>query len=160
MTRNLDVTGGIEHVALVKLATKRIVDEFANLRLIIISYDEHEVRFEIKIEERYNSYSNAHFAFRPDIFVRRASEKKTEDFEKKNWKGIFDSHAILFEAETEPKNIFSNTLKMAAYQKIKSDSYGREMYAFVLVCWEDAILPENIEPFDEIWKFSKEVEKQ
>jgi len=160
MTRNLDTTGGAEHVALVKLTTKKIIDEFASLRHILISYDEHEVRFDIKIEEKYDSYSNAHFDFRPDIFVRCASKKKLDDFEKKNWKGIFDSNAILFEAETNPKNIFSNILKMAAYQKIKTDGYGREAYAFVLVCYEDAVLPNSIEPFDAVWKFSREVKPQ
>jgi hypothetical protein len=154
MTRNLDTTGGAEHVALVKLATKKIIDEFANLRHILISYDEHEVKFEIKIQERYDGYTNAHFDFRPDIFVRCAG-KELKGFQKKSWKNIFDSHAILFEAETEPKNIFGNVLKMAAYQKIKSDAFGREAYAFVLVCYEDAVLSESIEPFDAVWKFPR-----
>ena len=158
MTRNLNTTGGVEHVALVKLASKKVIDDFANLRIILVSYDEHEVRFEIKIEERYDSYTNAHFNFRPDILVR--CSRKEDPLSKKEWKSILDSHTIIFEAETDPQNIFRNVLKMAAYKQIKSDGFGREYYAFVLVCYEDAVLPESIEPFDEVWKFPREVKSQ
>ena len=145
--------GGEGHITLVKLTTKRIVDTFPDLRYILISFEEQELRMDIKIRDGYTGYTNTTFNFRPDIVVRVLSKK--EDFTKHKWNSILDSSVILFEAETNPQNFFQNHLKMTAYKKIKKDVYGRYGYAFVLVCWSDSKLPENCEPFDEIWKFDK-----
>jgi hypothetical protein len=153
LKRGSATSGKEEHVELVKLATKKIVDTFQNLRVIHISYEQFDMQFEISIaESRDRDYTNTYFTLRPDIMVRAENRWK----EHQPWLSIMDSNAIVFEAETDPKNIFSNVLKMEAFKKIKSDSYGRIGYAFVLVCWEDAALPQNIEPFDEVWKFPRD----
>lgn len=62
---------------------------------------------------------------------------------------------IVFEAETNPRNIFKNAIKIEGYKRVRNDRLGRSSYGLVLVCWDDAKLPENIEPFDEVWKFSR-----
>lgn len=157
MKRGLGTSGKDEHVELVKLATKRIVDTFQNLRYILISYEQHEMEFELKVKEGEHGYTNANFTLRPDIVLRAENTGKGSSImdDAKLWKSIMDSGAIVFEAETDPKNIFHNVLKLEAYRKIKAESFGRAAYAFVLVCWNDAILPKNIAPFDEVWKFPR-----
>lgn len=149
--RGLATSGGKEHVELVKLATKRIIDQFQNLRDIQISYEDREFSIDLRLKDSQHGYSNASFEFRPDIIVR--AENKRRDDEK--WDSILDSSAIVFEAETDPKKIFGNVLKIEAYKTMKMRPWGRQQYAFVLVVWADAVLPQNIEPFDEVWKFEK-----
>lgn len=157
MKRGSGTSGKDDHVELVKLATKRIVDCFENLRHILVSYEQQNMNFELKIKDSAYGETFAHFEFRPDIVVRAENTGKGSSImdDVKVWKTIMDSHAIVFEIETDPRNIFSNILKIEAYKKIRSEYYGRAAYAFVLVCWNDAILPNNIEPFDEVWKFSR-----
>jgi hypothetical protein len=157
MKRGAGTSGKDEHVELVKLATKRIVDTFQNLRHILISYEQHEMQFELKVKEGEYGYTNAHFTLRPDIVVRAENKGKGESIadDAKLWKSIMDSNAIVFEAETDPKTIFHNVLKLEAYRKIKAEAYGRAAYAFVLICWDDAVLPKNVDPFDEVWKFPR-----
>jgi len=155
MKRSLDTSGGEEHVYLVKRAVKRVIDEMAGLRVITISFEDSEFQFEVTIREDRDSYTNAHFSFRPDMIVRAKNTSGSPIYSEKTWTKITDSSAIVFEAETDPKNFFNNAIKVEAYKKIKGDSYGRFGYSFVLVCWEDAKLPKNIEPFDEVWRFSK-----
>ena len=154
MKRGLAAGGGSEHVALVKLASKRIIDDFDDLREMMIDYEPTELRLAIKIDERWGSgYSTANFDFRPDIVVRTSREVDPE----KPWVTIKDSMCIVFEAETYPINIFRNNIKIEGYKRVRADRLGRASYALVLVCWEDAKIPKDIEPFDEVWKFSREV---
>lgn len=160
--RTIQTGGGADHITLVKLASHRIVNEFEGLKGIAVNYEGREFQFDIKIKETgYEGYTNANFEFRPDITVRHfhESEENRSSYEEVPWKSIFDSNFICFEAETDPKNIFNNALKMAAYTQIKGreNPIGRRSYAFVLVCWDDAKLPKSIEPFDTVWKFSKDV---
>jgi len=157
MKRGSATGGKDEHVELVKLATKRIVDTFQNLRYILLSYEQHNLEFEIKVKEGEFGYTNANFTLRPDIVVRAENKAKGSTIadDATLWKSIMDSHAIVFEIETDPRNIFKNILKLEAYRKIKGEAYGRAAYAFVLVCWDDAVLPKNIDPFDEVWKFPR-----
>lgn len=166
MKRGAGTGGKDEHVQLVKLASKKIIDTFQNLRYILVSYEKQELKLQITVRDGMYGETNAHFELRPDIVLRaenigkdgrspfRTGIERIVDDEDKNWKSIMDSHAIVFEAETDPRNLFSNVLKLDAYRKLRA--YGRAQYAFVLVCWDDAKLPENVEPFDEVWKFPKE----
>ena len=152
MKRGLYTSGGKEHIELVKLTSRRIIDTFDDLREIMIDYEPTELRIAIKIDERWGSgYSQANFDFRPDIVVRtsRGYDEETP------WITIKDSMCIVFEAETDPRNIFKNNIKIEGYKRVKNDKMGRASYSLVLVCWDDAKLPENIEPFDEVWKFNK-----
>lgn len=154
MPRSLGTSGGNEHVALVQLACKKIIEDFPDLRYILVSFDEHEAEFNIRIQDKYEGFTNSTFSFRPDILIR-VLRKRDESDTRKKWRSILDSAAIMFEAEIDPRNIFKNILKLAAYKKMKADSFGREAFAFVLVCWSDAQLPKNIEPFDDVWKFGR-----
>lgn len=157
MKRGAGTSGKDEHVELVKLTTKKIVDTFQNLRYIIISYEQQNMKFELQVKTGEYGYTNAHFELRPDIVLRAENKGKGDSImdDAKQWKSILDSNAIVFEVETDPKTIFHNVLKLDAYRKIKAEAYGRAAYAFVLVCWDDAVLPKNIDPFDEVWKFPR-----
>jgi hypothetical protein len=157
MKRGAGTSGSDEHVELVKLATKRIVDTFQNLRYILISFEQHEMKFDIEIKDALHGFTNAHFELRPDIVLRAENTGKGSSImdDAKLWKSIMDSTAIVFEAETDPANIFHNILKLDAYRRIKAESFGRAAYAFVLVCWDNAVLPRNVDPFDEVWKFPR-----
>lgn len=152
MKRGLNTSGGPEHIALVKLASKKIIETFDDLKEIMIDYEPTELRIAIKIDERWGSgYSQANFDFRPDIVVRTSKEF---DYDKP-WVTIKDSICIVFEAETNPRNIFNNAIKIEGYKRVRNDRLGRSSYGLVLVCWNDATLPEKIEPFDEVWKFDR-----
>jgi len=153
MERGSGTSGSEEHVLLVKLTTKRIIDTFPNLKHIQISYEPtNEMNFEIKIEDSqypYGSHSNV--SFRPDIILR--AQHGLKQFSDVAWSCITDSRAIIFEVETDPKNFFTNLLKKAAYQQLREKN--RTEYSFILVCWEDTKLPDKITPFDEVWRFPK-----
>jgi len=156
MKRGSATSGGQEHIELVKLATKRIVDRFVNLHFIIISYEAREFSFELKIADKRGYHrAFASLEFRPDIFVEHESEE-LKTFENVPWTNILDSGAIVIEAETDPHNFFNNLLKCESYKRIRAKS--RKTYAFVLVVWDDAKLPKNIEPFDEVWRFPRKKE--
>ena len=151
MKRGSATSGKEEHISLIKLTTKRIVETFENLKHIQISYEPtDEMNFEVKIEDSEYAYrSHSHVGFRPDIILR--AEHGLKQFSNVEWSGITDSRAIVFEIETNPMNIFKNLIKIAAYKQIRQRN--RTMYSFVLVCWDDAKLPEKIDPFDEVWQF-------
>ena len=154
----MKIGGNKGHITLIQLATKRLVDKFADkIESINISFEEHAFRMEIKVQIDPYGFTNANFDFRPDIaaHVIPRQTKGRLFGESEEWKSILDSSWWIFEAETTPRNIFKNIVKIEAYKKIKGNSYGRQAYGFILVCWDDAKLPENIEPFDEVWKFKK-----
>jgi len=154
--KRLKIGGSNEHIYLVKVAAKKLIDAY-DLREINLTFEDPMFRMEIKIHTRgtEDQYTNANFDFRPDISARIFKHNQQETFEHKPWKNILDSTWLVFEAEIDPTNIFSNIIKMEAYRKIKSNNYGREVYAFVLVVFDDVPLPSAIEPFDEVWKFPR-----
>jgi len=139
-------------VELVKLATKRLLDEFEEVNEMMINYEaEVDVNVEFGDHRGYGRTSTS-FNFRPDILVTTTKYKLNEEVDPENRK-IWQAHRVFFEAETDPRNIFRNTLKIECYKKMKK---GRiHECAFVLVCFEDAKLPKNTAPFDEVWTFKK-----
>jgi len=154
MKRGSATSGKEEHVELVKLTVKKIVDTFSNLKNIQIAFEkEDELRFDFKIDDSQHSWTHASIAFRPDIVLH--VEEGLRKYSDVEWSCITDSRAIVFEIESNPQNFFSNLIKRAAYSEIRKRN--RTQYSFVLVCWEDAKLPENISPFDEVWKFHRKV---
>lgn len=153
MKRGSATSGGDEHITLVRLATKRIVDRFMNLHYILISYEAHEFTFELTIKDKTGYHrSYASLEFRPDILVDHEN-KQLRRFENEEWTSILDSSAVVFEAETDPRHFFANRLKSESYKRIKAKN--RQAYAFVLVVWDDAKVPKDFEPFDEVWAFPK-----
>lgn len=150
MRLSLQDSGGIEHVALVKLASHKIIDEFESLYEIQVRYEPENIKVEFKLNEQFGkTILTSGFDLRPDIV---AIHNKVTG---KDYFGNDISNTVwnIIEAETNPKNIFHNKLKMLAYEKIKEDH--ENYYYFILVCWSDAKLPDSIEPFNEVWKFDK-----
>lgn len=141
---------------LVKLATKRLLDEFEEVKEIVINYEaEVDVNVEFGDRRGYGRMSTS-FNFRPDILVTTTKYMREEEVDPDKRK-IWQSHRVFFEAETDPRNIFRNVMKIECYKKMKK---GRiHECAFVLVCFEDSKLPKNTAPFDEIWLFPKKKEK-
>ncbi|MHA1286001.1 MAG: hypothetical protein ACTSPB_01235 [Candidatus Thorarchaeota archaeon] len=108
-----------------------------------------------------SGYTNARFSFRPDMVV--CTFKKRDDklrFSDRKWEKFEDSNWIVFEAETNPRNIFNNLLKMTAYETIRAKpQLGRVAYAFVLLTftkYEKFLAKRSIDPFDEAWLFNEE----
>ena len=150
------IGGGKQHVDLVKLAIKKLVDEYMDkVKSLFVEFEDSHFGFEFKIHKDQWDTTHGSFTFKPDI-VARIETKKDIIFNKKDrWLDITDSNTLIFEAENDPHNIFSNTLKMEAYRMVKANDYGRQTYAFILVCWSDAKLPDILEPFDAVWRFEK-----
>lgn len=155
MKLTLQSGGGPDHVALVKLASHKIIEEFEALREIQVRYEPENVQVEFKINEKWGkTILTSGFDLRPDVVVIH---------DKVTGKTLFGDDMIhtawtIIEAETKPKNIFRNKLKMLAYEKMKQDH--ENYYFFILVCWADAKLPEDTKPFDEVWTFDKSNIKQ
>lgn len=148
--------GKKEHVALIKLALKKLIDEFTDrMKSFKASFEDKHfgIDFRIELGESW-SHADGHFNLIPDI-VAEIEVKEDVFLTKRKWKSILDSSTLIFEAETNPANIFRNIMKMEAYSMVKKSTYGRSKYAFILVCWEDAKLPDVLDPFDAVWKFSK-----
>jgi len=148
--------GKEEHIALTKLALKKLIDEYTDmLKGFKVAFEDKHfgINFRIELGESW-SHADGSFQLIPDIVAD--IEPKEDIFMKgRKWKSIADSRTLIFEVETSPTNIFQNIMKMQAYSMVKNEPYGRSHYAFILVCWEDAKLPEILEPFDAVWKFSK-----
>ncbi len=141
---------------LVKLASKRLLDEFEEIKEIFVNYEE-EVDVNVQFGElRGYGRTSTSFNFRPDILVTTAKYMLDEEIDPERRK-IWQAHRVFFEAETDPRNIFKKVLKLECYKKMKRG--GIHECAFVLVCFEDAKLPENTAPFDEVWLFPKKEEK-
>lgn len=138
---------------LVKLASKRLIDEFEEINEILVNYEaELDVNVQFGDRRGYGRTSTS-FNFRPDILVTTTKYIMEDEIDPEKRK-IWQAHRVFFEAETKPHRIFNNTLKIECYKKMKKG--GIHECAFVLVCWEDAKLPKNTSPFDEIWKFRKD----
>lgn len=148
--------GKKQHVALIKLALKKLIDEYTvRMKGFKATFEDKHfgIDFEIELGESW-SHADGHFTLIPDI-VAEIEPKEDVFLTKRKWKSIFDSSTLIFEAETNPANIFRNTLKLEAYRRVKSSDYGRSKYAFILVCWENAKLPDILDPFDAVWRFPK-----
>jgi len=149
------IGGKKEHIALVKLASIRLINDMSDrLEGFTLSFEDKHfgINFRLELGESW-SHADGHFNLIPDIVAQ--IEPKTDIMIKgRKWHSIIDSRTLIFEAETDPRNIFQNVMKMMAYAMVKKD-YGRGRYAFILVCREDARLPDNIEPFDEVWRFTE-----
>lgn len=153
----MKIGGKKEHIALVKLATKKVIDDFADrLEGFKVSFEEKHFGFDFKIARDQWSMTHGSFTFKPDI-VAWIEPRKDITFGKDRgrWKSIIDSRCLIFEVETNPRKIFRDILKIEAYRRVKSSDYGRGTYAFILVCWREAKLPDIVEPFDEVWRFDR-----
>ena len=150
--RSIKSSGGSDHVELVKLATKRIIDEFEEVNEIVINYEQ-EIHVNIKpdFETRFGR-TNVKFDFRPDIAVTTTKFMVNEEVDPEKRK-IWQAHRVFFEAETKPSRLFKNLLKIECYRKMRKGGFLE--FAFVLVCFEDAKLPKNTAPFDEVWTFKR-----
>ncbi len=161
MTRALGAGGGPKHTALVRWAAKKIIDGYDELTAIDMDFESDDVRLDIRIDTELGrvGHTRAHFIFRPDIVVRFKRMKERDYSVEQEWKNIHDSRAWLIEAETDPRNIFSNVIKIEGYRRLINERIGRWAYALILVCYDDAVFPENrirqetpsVKPFDELW---------
>lgn len=142
-----------------------IVDRFDTMEQLAINYEETMgTRIDINVQDYDRAISVRSIDFRPDIHVRHTppEERGVRGHElfglmkESTWTRIEDSRHIVFEVETDPRSIFRNALKMAYYQRMTDDEHGRKMFAFVLVVKEDAKLPEDTAPFDEVWRIPEE----
>lgn len=169
--RGLENSGGPKHIAMVKEAVKRVLDEFDTMNRLLFQFELtmgprisfHEDKF-----ERYGLTQS--IDFRPDILIshfprdqRRATQKGhnqmrryTQEQEEKGWESIQDSNYIVIEVETDPMRAFKqNVLKHAYYSRLKDERkrrHARFRYAFVLVTSLDAKVPEDIGPYDVLWR--------
>lgn len=151
----MKIGGKKEHIALVKLASIRLINDLSDrLEGFNLSFEDKHFGIDFKLELGESwSHADGHFNLIPDI-VAQINPRTELLIKGRKWHSIIDSRTLIFEAETDPRNIFHNAMKMMAYAHVKRD-YGRGRYAFILVCREDAKLPDNIDPFDEVWKFSE-----
>lgn len=155
--RSISGGGGESHTALIRAAAKKIIDSEDALMGISLTFEERAVELDIKIDTELGrvGYSRASFSFRPDI-VARFNLKRDPRILDQKWTGIHDSGAWIVEAETDPRKIFKEVIKIEGYKRLTADrDIGRYSYALILACWEGAIFPdpENIEPFDALWLF-------
>ena len=141
---------------LVKLASKRIIDEFEEINEIVLNYEQ-EIHVNVKpdFESRFGR-TNVSFDFRPDIAVTTTKFEHKEEIDPDKRK-IWQAHRVFFEIETDPRNLFKNTLKIECYKKMNRGGFYE--FAFVLVCWDDAKLPKSTAPFEEIWAFPRPEEQ-
>jgi len=166
MGRTITSGGGESHSKLIRLASYHIIESFSDLQQIALCYENDHFRLDIKIQnpgfEGALGYTNVAFTFRPDILLRHPGTEwvRPSISDERAWTGIRDSPTIILEAETNPKNFYDNAVKCAAYDQIRKDrNIGRRAYAFVLVCWNDAQIPDDPSPFDEVWKFDRVTEE-
>lgn len=158
MQRSLDSSGGSDHIRLVKLASKKVIDEFDYLQEILIQYERTDIAAKISLSDKWYHRTNVSFEMRPDIIVLTGEPMENGDFGRH----ISTTRTTIIEAETDPRTLFKNTFKIEAYRRIK---FGRRRKVdvdpsikFILACFDDAKVPKKTAPFDEIWTF-KRVEK-
>lgn len=153
--------GGGLHVALTKAAIVRMMNRFDTVSVMSINFEEnHSPKIQFGMD-RFNHYMNRSIDFRPDFVIRHNPYRFEGDDrgfgypEPEMWDGLEWSQQILFEVETDPKNMFNKRkLKIEYYRLIKEDERnGRFSWAFVLVLPEGmgSKVPEG-HPFDEVWE--------
>ncbi len=160
MQRSLDTSGGSDHIKLVKLASKKVIDEFDYLQQILIQYERTDISAKLNLSEKWYHRTNVSFEMRPDIIVLTGEPKKDKDYGR----FISTTRTTIIEAETNPKNLFKNTFKIEAYRRIKFGSRKHvdidPTIKFILACFDDAKLPKNTVPFDEVWTFARSQEEE
>ena len=169
--RGLENSGGPKHIFMVKEAVKRVLDEFDTMNRILIQFELTQMPKVSFHEDKYDkNRMSQSIDFRPDVILthipreqRKASQKGFNEMrrysnkiEEKGWESIQDSNYIIIEVETTPKRAFrQNILKHAYYSRMKDERTSRNAryrYAFVLVASMTAPVPEDIEPFDVLWR--------
>lgn len=155
MQRSLDTSGGSDHIKLVKLASKKVIDEFDYLQEILIQYERTDINAKINLSEKWYHRTNVSFDMRPDIMVLTGEPKENGAYGRH----ISTTRTTIIEVETDPRNLFKNTFKIEAYRRIKFGSRKHvdvdPAIKFILVCFDDAKLPETTVPFDEVWTFKR-----
>lgn len=155
MQRSLDTSGGSDHIKLAKLASKKVIDEFDYLQEILIQYERTDINAKINLSEKWYHRTNVSFDMRPDIMVLTGEPKENGAYGRH----ISTTRTTIIEVETDPRNLFKNTFKIEAYRRIKFGSRKHvdvdPAIKFILVCFDDAKLPENTAPFDEVWTFKR-----
>ena len=166
----MEHSGGPLHIKMVKEAVKIIADRFSTMNKIMIQFEPwHKVNMRFQ-EDRYEKFMHTpQLDFRPDIMLshmppdKRKAQKKGlhasfNYMDEKVWETIEDSTHVIFEVETDPRNIFRSILKIEYYKRMKDERQRRNarlQYSFVLVAPEGAKLPADTEPFDEVWTIPK-----
>lgn len=162
-SRSLSSGGGDLHRALTKATILRAINRFHATYLITIDFEEvhqPQVRFST---DRHSHILTRSLNFRADMVIRhnpyRFDKGRYSFPEPEDWDGIEWSQQILFEIETNPRNIFNDRkLKIEYYRMVKEDeTHGRFGWAFVLVIPEGKTkgIPKD-HPFDEIWEITPE----
>lgn len=155
MQRSIATSGGSDHIKLVKLASKKAIDDFDYLQEILIQYERTDIAASISLSERWYHRTNVSFEMRPDIMVLTGEPVDDKTFGRH----ISTTFTTIIEVETDPRKLFKNTFKIEAYKRMKSGSKitvnDVPTVKFILVCFDDAKLPENTSPFDEIWTFER-----
>lgn len=164
-SRGMENSGGALHVAMVKETVKMIAERFATMNRFMVQFEPWERVQMTWHMDRYEKTYLPRIDFRPDIILQHTPPEKREANSKgiqasfnyhdeKVWETIEDSTHVVFEVETKPSAIFRNKLKLAYYAKMKDNrdrGGARLKYAFILVVPEGSTLPEDTEPFDEVW---------
>ena len=172
--RGLENSGGPQHIYMVKEAVKRVLDEFDTMNRLLLQFEMTQMPRVSFHQDRYDKNSmSQRIDFRPDIMLshiprdqRKAAQKGlselrrySNELEEKGWESIQDSNCIIIEVEMNPMRAFKqNVLKHAYYSRLKDErhrSNARFRYAFVLVAPTGVKVPEDIEPYDELWTIPK-----
>jgi len=149
-------SGGSDHVTLVKLASKKVIDEFDYLQQILVQYERTDIHADVRLSEKWYHRTNVALEMRPDIIVVTGEPKEEKGYGR--YIGI--NQITIIEAETDPRNIFKNLFKIEVYKRMKSGGRGvdvRDPVTFILACFDDAKLPKNTAPF-EVWTFPRSLD--
>ena len=156
--RSIITSGGSDHVYLVKMATKKVIDEFDYLQEFLVQYERTDIHGSVSLSEKWYHRTNVSFELRPDVIVL-TGQLGTD---KKGIMNVMSDKTIIIEAETDPRNLFKNIFKIETYKKIKKASINvidkEPELKFILVCFEDAKIPKDYSPFDEVWLFPRQAE--
>ena len=173
--RGLESSGGPKHIYMVKEAVRRVLDEFDTMTRLLFQFELSQRPKVVFHEDRFDRHSMSQsIEFRPDILIshipkeeRKATQggfselrRYSNELDEKVWESIQDSNYIIIEVETNPMRAFKqNVLKNAYYSKLKDERSlrnARFRYAFVLVVPMGAKVPEDIEPYDVLWRVKDE----
>ena len=151
-----------EHEALVRKALVRLVSDVQGLIVINVGLRMGRIDANLQIstfgdhDSRYDASQYSQKAFEPDILgLQEIGQRLEERYGHKE--RITDLAIWVVEAETGARNLLTDTYRRTAYKLLKlRDENQRHPMKLILAIYDDVKLPERIDPFDEVWQFSRE----
>jgi len=153
-------TESLEHKRLVRLALLKAIAEVDNIVVINLSLPIGSIAAHIDVSshltDRWSVSSYATKHFEPDIAcITYEGTLETTTMSFGRTEEVKKMGLVLIEAETGKRNLLADTYRKTAYKLLKLQQRETHPLRLILAVWSDLNLEGTPEPFDEVWRFPR-----